>query len=177
MPIPRRPRVLPILRALIVALVWCLAGASAAGATDRAGEPAGEWPLDPRPTVVRGFAPPAERWHSGHRGVDLAGRAGQVVRSALPGTVTFAGRVGSKAVVVVTHGRRRTTYEPVVALVATGDRVDAGEAVGRLQVAGSHCFPAACLHWGLLESRTYLDPLQLVGAGPVRLLPLAVARP
>ena len=36
--------------------------------------------------------------------------------------------------------------------------------------------PAACLHWGLIEgdgdARTYLDPLSLVGGGPVRLLPL-----
>ena len=39
--------------------------------------------------------------------------------------------------------------------------------------AGSHCFPRACLHWGWIEgATTYLDPLRLVGAGPVRLLPL-----
>jgi hypothetical protein len=45
--------------------------------------------------------------------------------------------------------------------------------LGRLQLFGSHCFPRACLHWGLIEGRDrYLDPLTLVGAGPVRLLPL-----
>ncbi len=52
----------------------------------------------------------------------------------------------------------------------------AGDVLGRLVVADSHCFPAACLHWGLIEGsgddQTYLDPLSLVGGGPVRLLPL-----
>src|SRR3712207_6926505 len=36
-------------------------------------DPAGVWPLRPRPEVVRGFDPPDVRWGSGHRGVDLAG--------------------------------------------------------------------------------------------------------
>jgi hypothetical protein len=52
-----------------------------------------------------------------------------------------------------------------------GDRVAEGQPLGRLEVAMSHCFPRACLHWGLLRGETYLDPLTLVGAGPVRLLP------
>ena len=74
------------------------------------------------------------------------------------------------------HGGRRTTYEPVVASVERGQAVAAGDVLGRLVVTDSHCFPAACLHWGLVEgdgdARTYLDPLSLVGGGPVRLLPL-----
>ncbi len=45
-----------------------------------------------------------------------------------------------------------------------------------LTVTDSHCFPAACLHWGLIrgtgDTQEYLDPLTLVGSGPVRLLPL-----
>ena len=45
--------------------------------------------------------------------------------------------------------------------------------IGRLLLAGSHCAPAACLHWGLIRGETYLDPLTLVGAvpQPVRLYP------
>ena len=133
----------------------------------------GVWPLDPRPAVARGFEPPASRWGAGHRGVDLAGRPGQPVRAALPGRVTFAGTLAGRGVVVVDHGSTRTTYEPVSAVVAVGDVVPAGAMIGRLQVFGSHCFPRSCLHWGLIEGREhYLDPLTLVGAGPVRLLPL-----
>ncbi len=105
-------------------------------------------------------------------GVDLAGRPGQPVRAAEAGRVSFAGTLAGRGVVVVDHGTTRTTYEPVDATVAVGDTVPAGATLGRLQLFGSHCFPAACLHWGLIEGRDhYLDPLTLVGAGPVRLLP------
>ena len=74
---------------------------------------------------------------------------------------------------MVDHGGPRTTYEPVAATVAVGDTVHAGATLGRLELFASHCFPRACLHWGLVEGAGhYLDPLTLVGAGPVRLLPL-----
>lgn len=138
--------------------------------------PAGVWPLDPEPEVVRGFEPPPHPYAAGHRGADLAGAPGQAVRAALPGTVGFAGSIGGKPVVTVLHGSRRTTYEPVVASVEPGQAVAAGEVLGRLVLTDSHCFPAACLHWGLIAGRgadeVYLDPLTLVGGGPVRLLPL-----
>ena len=131
----------------------------------------GVWPLSPRPDVLSGFDPPTSRWGAGHRGADLAGAVGQVVRAALAGTVSFAGRIARRGVVVVDHGDTRTTYEPVAAAVVVGDEVDAGDPIGRLELLGSHCLPRACLHWGLLRGTTYLDPLTLVGAGPVRLLP------
>ncbi len=74
--------------------------------------------------------------------------------------------------VVVDHGAIRTTYEPVAAGVHVGDVLSRGAVIGTLQGAASHCFPRACLHWGLLRGPAYLDPLVLVGAGPIRLLPL-----
>lgn len=130
------------------------------------------WPLAPRPLVRAPFDPPLSPWGAGHRGVDLAGRVGQPVLAALPGRVTFAARLAGRGVVVVDHGATRTTYEPVVADVAVGARVRAGEHLGRLELVGSHCLPLACLHWGLRRGERYLDPLDLVGAGPVRLFPL-----
>jgi murein DD-endopeptidase MepM/ murein hydrolase activator NlpD len=132
----------------------------------------GTWPLSPEPEVLAEFDPPASRWGAGHRGVDLAGSVGQPVLAAQAGTVRFAGRIAGRGVVVVDHGATRTTYEPVAASVAVGDRVAAGAVLGRLELLGSHCLPRACLHWGLVRGKTYLDPLTLVGAGPVRLLPL-----
>lgn len=131
----------------------------------------GGWPLRPEPEVVRGFAPPPVAWASGHRGVDLLGRPGQQVRAAQSGTVTFAGRIAGRGVVVVSHGDTRTTYEPVAASVSRGDAVGRGAVLGRLELLGSHCLPRACLHWGLVRDETYLDPLTLVGRGPVRLVP------
>ena len=135
-------------------------------------DPVGVWPLVPEPEVVRGFDPPDDPWGAGHRGVDLLGSPGQAVRSALPGTVTWAGVLAGRGVVVVDHGPTRTTYEPVDATVAVGDRVGAGDRIGRLSPVGSHCLPRSCLHWGWIDGETYLDPLRLVGFGPVRLLPL-----
>lgn len=132
----------------------------------------GVWPMLPRPEVVARFEPPELRWGPGHRGVDLAGHVGQPVRTALGGTVTFVGRIAGRGVVVVGHGRTRTTYQPVLPTRSTGARVQAGDVIGRLAGAGSHCAPRACLHWGLRRGETYLDPLTLVQAPrPVRLLP------
>ena len=141
-------------------------------------EPRGEWPLRPRPDVVRAFDPPEVVWGSGHRGVDLRGTVGQQVRAALPGRVSFVGRIAGVGVVVVDHGATRTTYQPVSAGVRVGEQVAAGATIGALDWYGSHCLPAACLHWGLVRGETYLDPLTLVDApSPVRLLPLGTARP
>ncbi len=140
-------------------------------------DPVGAWPLQPQPNVVRGFDPPAVTWGSGHRGVDLLGHLGQRVRAAMAGTVTFAGVLAGRGVVVVSHGATRTTYEPVTASVEVGGRVAKGATLGRLSFFGSHCLPRACLHWGWLQGETYLDPLRLVGGGPVRLLPLWRAHP
>lgn len=135
-------------------------------------EPAGEWPLRPRPEVVAAYDPPDSAWGAGHRGVDLAGAVGQPVRAALPGTVAFAGAIAGRPVVVVDHGDTRTTYEPVASDLPVGTPLHAGDALGSLVLPGSHCLPRACLHWGWLRGDTYLDPLSLVGGGPVRLLPL-----
>jgi murein DD-endopeptidase MepM/ murein hydrolase activator NlpD len=163
-----------MLTTLLVAAAAGLLLASAPAHADPATAPAaGVWPLDPRPDVLAGFDPPQSSWGAGHRGVDLTGHVGQRVRAAEPGRVTFAGTLAGRGVVVVDHGGTRTTYEPVTASVAVGDTVGAGAALGRLELFGSHCFPRACLHWGLIEGRDhYLDPLTLVGAGPIRLLPL-----
>jgi murein DD-endopeptidase MepM/ murein hydrolase activator NlpD len=158
----------PALGALVLAVVLGLPAPSAAGPD----KPDGVWPLDPEPDVVRRFEPPPTPYDSGHRGVDLAGTMGQAVRAALAGTVGFAGSIGGKPVVTVLHGGRRTTYEPVVASVEPGQAVGTGDVLGRLTLTDSHCFPAACLHWGLIRGEDYLDPLTLVGSEPVRLLPL-----
>ena len=163
--------------ALLVVILLVVAAAGGASADELRPAPSGSavWPLVPIPEVVGGFDLPESRWGAGHRGVDLAGHVDQPVRAALAGTVTFAGELAGRGVVVVSHGRTRTTYEPVAATVGVGDTVGAGDRIGRLQSGGSHCTPAVCLHWGLLAGEQYLDPLTLVGAGPVRLLPLAGA--
>lgn len=141
-----------------------------------ASEPAparGTWPLAPVPSIARPFDRPEQQWSAGHRGADLVGRPGQPVRAALAGTVSYVGRIAGRGIVTVDHGRVRTTYQPVAAVVSRGEQVSEGQMIGRLLLAGSHCSPVACLHWGLIRGDTYLDPLTLVGAvpRPVRLYP------
>jgi murein DD-endopeptidase MepM/ murein hydrolase activator NlpD len=162
---------LVVVAIVLVALVSLAWPAGAVGApVDPA--PVGVWPLQPTPQVVRAFDPPDSTWGAGHRGVDLAGSVGQVVHTALAGRVTFAARLAGRGVVVVDHGATRTTYEPVAASVRVGDVLARGQPLGTLELAGSHCFPRACLHWGWKRGPTYLDPLLLVGGGPIVLLPL-----
>jgi murein DD-endopeptidase MepM/ murein hydrolase activator NlpD len=156
---------------LVVCLLSILAAAPGQARADGGGPAV--WPLQPQPEVIHPFDPPDDPWGAGHRGVDLLGRPGQEVHAALAGTVTFAGTLAGRGVVVVSHGVTRTTYEPVDPGVAVGTAVLTGGVIGHLQAATSHCFPLACLHWGLLRGEVYLDPLSLLGAGPVRLLPLS----
>ncbi|MET8907316.1 M23 family metallopeptidase [Micromonospora sp. NPDC004551] len=131
------------------------------------------WPLPGTPRVVRRFDPPPQPWLPGHRGVDLAATPGVEVRSAGAGVVLFAGTVAGRPVVTVGHtDGLRTTYEPVRPGPAAGARVAAGTPIGRLLAGHPGCLAAACLHWGLRRGDDYLDPLALLGLGPIRLLPL-----
>lgn len=134
------------------------------------------WPLRPRPAVVRMFDAPSPNWKPGHRGVDLAGAPGQPVFAAAGGTVVFAGELAGRPVVSIAHpGGLRTSYEPVVASVRAGRRVDAGAMLGQLAAGHAGCAAAACLHWGAMwgpASRAdYVDPLGLIASTPIRLKP------
>jgi murein DD-endopeptidase MepM/ murein hydrolase activator NlpD len=135
--------------------------------------PGWSWPLRPGPDrIVRDFDPPPRPWLAGNRGVDLAGVAGEPVHPAGPGVVSFAGPIAGVGVVSVTSGALRTTYEPLRVRVRVGERVSPHTVLGHLALRGSHCLPAACLHWGLLRGSLYLDPLALLGLEQLRLLPL-----
>ncbi|MFF3574206.1 M23 family metallopeptidase [Nocardia jiangxiensis] len=137
-----------------------------------AGPAAFDWPLHPRPPVLRRFDRPVHDWLPGHRGVDLGGVTGQPVLAAGDGVVVFAGEVAGKPVVSVNHeGGLRTSYEPVRASVAVGRKVFRGEALGTLEAGHPGC-AAACLHWGLRRGREYLDPLGLIRLAPLRLKPV-----
>lgn len=136
-----------------------------------------QWPLRPRPTVVRVFDGPEQRWNRGHRGVDLAGVVDEPVYAAGPATVVFAGLLAGRPVISLAHpGGLRTSYEPVQAVVRAGQLVDASTPLGRLLAGHSGCPEPACLHWGAMwgpASRAdYLDPLGLLATTPVRLKPV-----
>jgi murein DD-endopeptidase MepM/ murein hydrolase activator NlpD len=159
---------------LLVGAALPVAAADTAGAAGAAGA-AWVWPLTGPVGVTRPFAPGPTRFSAGHYGADLAAPTGAVVRAAGAGRVSYAGLLAGRGVVVVVHGALRTTYEPVAATVRVGDRVAAGGPLGRVTTGHPSCGAASCLHWGLRRGADYLDPVRLVGAAPVRLLPLREA--
>ena len=135
------------------------------------------WPLRPRPAVMRAFDAPTPNWQRGHRGVDLAGMPRQLVYAAGPGTVVFAGELAGRPVVSVAHpGGLRTSYEPVIPAVRPGQLVAEGTALGELAAGHQNCPAPACLHWGAMwgpaANADYLDPLGLLASTPIRLKPL-----
>jgi len=139
--------------------------------------------------LINAFNPPPKDWLPGHRGIDLAvpvretgefasdgvPLVGGVVVAPGPGQVTFAGLVGGKPVVTVTHpDGLKSSFEPLVATVALGSAVAAGEVIGLVIVWPEHLPPHCeypCVHWGVRRGETYLDPLILIGAPPIVLMP------
>jgi murein DD-endopeptidase MepM/ murein hydrolase activator NlpD len=94
------------------------------------------------------------------------------VLAAGAGVVAFAGMVAGRPLVSVDHpGGLRTTYEPVDPTVAAGQAVARGSPIGTLLVGHPGCPAAACLHWGVRRGEVYLDPLTLLRAVRIRLLP------
>ena len=126
----------------------------------------------PSPRSWPAFDPPDDPWGAGHRGVDLLGSPGQRVHAALAGTRHLRRLLAGRGVVVVDHGDTRTTYEPVTADV----RRRATSWSGAPRSAGwrpsGPLLPARVPALGLVARRDLPRPADLVGAGPVRLLPL-----
>jgi murein DD-endopeptidase MepM/ murein hydrolase activator NlpD len=130
------------------------------------------WPIEPIHLVVHGYDPPATRWGTGHRGVDIAAAVETSVLAPTDGQVSFVGMVAGRPVVVVVHaGGLRSTFEPVSTTATVGQSVRRGESVGTIAAYPGHCAPSSCLHWGVLRGDTYLDPMALL-AGRVILLPM-----
>lgn len=153
------------------------AAAGYQGSTTTAAEagarPSWQWPLAPRPPVLRGFDPPPKPWLSGHRGVDLGfAAAGSEVVSPAAGRVSFVGVVVDRPVITIDHGGGlRSSFEPVESTLAVGAAVAAGDVIGT--VLPGHCTAAQCLHWGVREGTEYVNPLRFVlDLRPSILLPL-----
>ena len=138
-----------------------------------------QWPIQPRPLVLEQFTAPAGPYAPGRRGVALAAEPGQPVEAAGAGTVAFAGLVAGVGSVTVEHGSVSTTYQPVVVAVSAGVRVVAGTVLGTVAVLPQLCAPRTCLKWGAYVDRSaprqYVDPIALLGDGPVRLRPPTAA--
>jgi murein DD-endopeptidase MepM/ murein hydrolase activator NlpD len=139
--------------------------------------PAGKWnwPLLPRPELIRGFHVGPARWSAGHRGVDLAAGPGATVHAPANGVVLFAGVLAGRAVLSIDHGGGLiSSFEPAASRLPIGTTVKRGQVVATLAPGPTHCLPAVCLHWGVRRSGQYIDPLTLLlgRLGPAVLLPM-----
>ncbi|MER6505805.1 M23 family metallopeptidase [Nonomuraea sp. NPDC001636] len=176
-PSPPRPCAQNVARRAVISLVVLataimLTTIAAPAPLAKAAPPAWRWPLDGSPRILRRFAPPLAPWLAGHRGIDLAASADTPVLAAGSGTVRYAGPVGGRGVVTIDHpGGLRTTYLPISASVKRGEPITTGSRLGVVQAEHGHC-QESCLHWGLIQSARYLDPLLLLGHAPIRLLPI-----
>lgn len=149
-----------------------LLGADMAQAAPAA-RPGWDWPLAPKPAVLRAFDPPDKPWLSGHRGVDLkAAYDGAPVTSPADGVVGFVGVVVDRPVITIDHGDgRRSSFEPVGSGLSKGDPVRKGQIIGALEPG--HCGPTPCVHWGVRRGDDYVNPLEFVAdLRPSILLPL-----
>jgi murein DD-endopeptidase MepM/ murein hydrolase activator NlpD len=144
------------------------------GPAVHAGDGTWAWPIvDGRPDNDYGlFDAPDSPYGRGHRGIDIPALSGTDVLAVASGVVTFAGSVAGTGVVTIDHGGERSTYQPVSAVVAKGDLVEAGDVLGSLQAGPGHC-ATPCLHLGRIDHAEgavedgagYLDPLERL---PVR---------
>lgn len=144
-----------------------LAGALVASA-HRSYAPSGGYEPPVSGAVVAGFAPPAQRWAAGHRGVDLAAGEGERVRAAADGVVSFAGSVAGQRWISLDHPDGiRTSYGPLGRInVRSGQLVSRGDDLGT--VVGGHRPGAVVLHWGARRGDDYFDPLTLLEAASWR---------
>ena len=126
----------------------------------------------PRPNrVLRPFNKPAKNWLPGHRGVDLEATPTDPIYAAGDGTVIYAGTLAGIPTVSIEHpGGLRTTYQPVLPLVAVGDTVTGQQPIGTLAAGGTHGYPG--LQWGAKYGvDDYINPLTLLPAPVIRLKP------
>lgn len=105
------------------------------------------------------FRAPACQWCPGNRGLEYAVAAGEVVRAAAAGTVTFSGNVAGSFYLVIQHadGLRATYGRLAGSRLAAGDTVPAGAVVG---------VSAGGLYFGLRrgdQDGQYVDPAPLLG--------------
>lgn len=124
------------------------------------------------PTVLLGFG--AEyRAPDGatrvHQGLDLAGEAGAQVGSLAAGEVVFAGKVPADeggqvfAVTVRTADDVLVTLHPLASVVvARGETVASGQALGELAASGDGSSAGTHLHASARRSGVYIDPAFLL---------------
>jgi len=101
-----------------------------------------------------------------HTGVDIDGSAGDSIRAAANGTVSYTGisPVGGRTVVIKHNEKIRTTYlnlEQVI--VSPGTYVRQNGCIGIIGAQDDPSSKTIHLHFGVIYDSYYLDPEDLLG--------------
>lgn len=134
--------------------------------------PALTWPMEPRAITSRfgvrndPIEPDQTRFH---RGVDMSGHYGAMVRAAAAGRISEGGWKGNagRHVRVEHTGGMVTSYSHLsLILVSPGMWVEQGDPIGLVGESGRATGPH--LHFEVLAEGVALDPLMLLGDMPDR---------
>ena len=137
------------------------------------------WPL--QGAVLRGFDPPDNPYSAGHRGIDIAARAGTTVLAPEGGTVTFAGKVAGQLYVTIDHGSGVLSTCSFLSdvLVHKGNVVVRGAPIARSGSGHPGSTLPTHLHLGVRVAGNYVDPMTFLAPPSVvdliRLAPLLAA--
>ncbi|HWV49364.1 MAG TPA: M23 family metallopeptidase, partial [Microbacterium sp.] len=109
---------------------------------------------------VEPFVAPAHEYGPGHRGIDIVAEG--EVRAPADGVVAFVGTVVDRPLVTIDHGGGLvTTFEPVAAVVSSGQEVSAGDVIGTVSTGGHAA--SGTMHVGLRVHGAYVDPMMMFG--------------
>lgn len=118
------------------------------------------WPA--RGRVVKGFVPATGHYgEGGHAGMDIALDPESEVRASAPGMVSFSGRTPLGICVSIQHGGGfKTTYVSLrCSEVRKGQRVEAGQVIGKSDGTADPSSRLPHLHFGLYLHGVAVDPL------------------
>ncbi|MCP4227573.1 MAG: M23 family metallopeptidase [Actinomycetia bacterium] len=125
-----------------------------------------QWTAPVDAPVIDPFRPPAGPYGAGNRGLEYGVVAGTRVVAVADGRVGFAGPVGGRHYLVITHpSGLRSTYGPIETIeVVRGQSVDAGDPVASASVG---------FHLTARAGDRYIDPQPLIDGicGTARLIP------
>ena len=139
------------------------------------------WPL--RGDVLRPYSLGPDPYAAGqHRGVDVAGSAGETVWAPAAGTISFVGVVPSsgRTVTIQTDGYAVSLTHLGETTIAKGATVAEGDAVGVAGQSGDAEWPTPYVHLGIRVSSAadgYVDPASLLPPRAVVPPPPAAAAP
>ncbi|MFP4482264.1 MAG: peptidoglycan DD-metalloendopeptidase family protein [Thermovirgaceae bacterium] len=122
------------------------------------------WPLSGRITSGYGWRRhPFTQRRDFHTGIDIKGPTGRIIRASKAGRVVYSGWMGGYGrVVVIDHGKDYSTLYAHCSslLVRKGQRVSAGQAIGKVGSSGRATGPH--LHFEVRYKNKAMNPLKVL---------------